>query len=73
MPEKGLGLAKNETFFIPSNIFFFPFVVRECSAGIPKAHVQNGMIPAWLWWLFLSLDTLRRAICVHPQWDMGDF
>ena len=59
-PDKGLDLAKNETFSIPPSIF--PFVIRECSTGIPKAHVQNGIISAWLWWLFLSQYTFIKAV-----------
>lgn len=60
MPEKRSDLAVNETFSLPSSIF--SLVVRECSSGIPEAHVQNRIISAWLWWLFLSQYTFIRAV-----------
>lgn len=49
--KRGLGLAENETFSVPSCIW--SFVMRERSAGSLKTHVQRRKILAQPWWLFL--------------------
>lgn len=60
MPEKGLDLAKNETFSIPSSVFFL------CHKGVLNWY-SKGTRAKWnylclVWWLFLSQYTFKKAV-----------